>query len=191
MGESETLGIAGSSKGGPFSTARGDGVEELLVSEDCVRLGIRQGGWFYSRFNMPFRTAARTSARSLSPPTILLLELELSVPELPARSGSPPLATLEMSREFRSRRGKPVLPPFCGFGSAFTLTRSLSASTVTIDTVAWLPSAASAVGTPITDFGLKRPAKERPLFFIPRPIFRIIIEAEEAVEEMDRLSVDP
>jgi hypothetical protein len=52
-------------------------------------------------------------------------------------------------------------------------------------------NAESAAGTPITDFGLKRPTSERVDFFIPLPIFRIIIDAEDAVEEIDRLSVEP
>jgi hypothetical protein len=52
-------------------------------------------------------------------------------------------------------------------------------------------SGPSAAGTPVTDFGRKSPTSDRVLFFIPRPIFRIIIEAEDAVEEMERLSVDP
>jgi hypothetical protein len=51
--------------------------------------------------------------------------------------------------------------------------------------------AESAAGTPITDFGLKRPTSERVDFFIPLPIFLIIIEAEDAVDEIERLSVDP
>lgn len=143
------------------------------------------------RFKMPFRTAASTSARSLSPPTMLFRELELSVPELPALSGVDPSAALVASMEFRSKRGKPVPPPLLGFGSGLTLTRSLSASTVTMDTAAWLASGISAVGTPMVDFGRNKPARERPPFFIPRPIFRIMIDADEAVEEIERLSVEP
>lgn len=37
------------------------------------------------RFRMPFFTALRASARSLSPPTMLFLELIVSVLELPTR----------------------------------------------------------------------------------------------------------
>jgi hypothetical protein len=43
----------------------------------------------------------------------------------------------------------------------------------------------------MTDFGLNRPLIDLPPFFIPEPIFRSIMDAEEAVDEMDRLSVDP
>lgn len=43
----------------------------------------------------------------------------------------------------------------------------------------------------MTDLGLNSPASDLVLFFIPRPILRIMTEAEEAVEEMERLSVEP
>jgi hypothetical protein len=62
-----------------------------------------------------------------------------------------------------------------------------------MDTAAWPASltGVSAAGMPLADFGRKRPTRERVLFFMPRPIFLIIIEADEAVDEMERLSVDP
>lgn len=98
------------------------------------------------------------------------------------------------SNEFRSRRGNPDAPAWLDRSAfEFTFTLSLSASTVIIETAAWLASGAatSPIGDPITDFGRNKPARERPPFFMPLPIFRSMIEAEEAVEEMDRLSVDP
>lgn len=52
-------------------------------------------------------------------------------------------------------------------------------------------TAESAAGTPTTDFGLKSPTKEREPFFIPLPIFLIMTDAEEAVDDIERLSVDP
>ncbi len=117
----------------------------------------------------------------------------LSVPELPSRSGST-TGTLAASIEFRSRRGKPVPPP-CALGSGLTFTSSRSASAVTIDTavicVVSVWTTGSADGTPTIDLGRNSPTRERVPFFMPRPILRIIIDAEEAVDEMDRLSVDP
>lgn len=145
----------------------------------------------HSRFKIPLRTAARTSARSFSPPTILFLAPVLSVPELPKRSGSR-TGTLAASIEFRSKRGNPVPPP-CALGSGFTLTSSRSASTVIMDTAVCVVSGwiGSAAGAPMIDFGRKSPTRDRVPFFMPRPIFRIIIEADDAVDEMERLSVDP
>jgi hypothetical protein len=58
-------------------------------------------------------------------------------------------------------------------------------------------SASLALGEPMSegegptmDLGRKRPTKERPPFFMVRPILRIIIEADDAVEEMEMLSVE-
>jgi hypothetical protein len=42
-----------------------------------------------------------------------------------------------------------------------------------------------------TDLGRNMPTKDRVDLFIPLPIFRSIIEAEEAVDDTDRLSFDP
>jgi hypothetical protein len=43
----------------------------------------------------------------------------------------------------------------------------------------------------MTDFGLKSPLMLLALFLAPLPILRNIIEAEEAVDEMEMLSVEP
>jgi hypothetical protein len=43
----------------------------------------------------------------------------------------------------------------------------------------------------MTDFGLNKPLIDLPPFFMPLPIFRSIMDAEDAVDEIDRLSVDP
>jgi hypothetical protein len=62
-----------------------------------------------------------------------------------------------------------------------------------MDTAVWLPSPderESGGGTPMIDFGRNNPTRDRPPFFMPRPIFRIMMEAEDAVEETEMLSVE-
>ena len=49
----------------------------------------------------------------------------------------------------------------------------------------------SAAGTPITDFGRKSPLIDLEPFFIPWPILRSMMDADEAAEATDRLSVEP
>src|SRR6266480_1026270 len=108
----------------------------------------------YLRLRMPFRTAANTSARSRSPPKMLLLaHVSLSSCDESDFSGVP--VRLDVSNEVRSNLegGGPC-------GSAFTLTVCVSASTVTRETSVLATSAEiepSAGGTPTTDFGRKRP----------------------------------
>lgn len=96
------------------------------------------------------------------------------------------------SIEFLSSLGKPVPPPTCPCGLAFTFTFSRSASTFTKATCASLVlMAESAAGTPMTDLGRKSPVSDLVDFFMLFPILRIIMEADEAVDDMERLSVDP
>ena len=144
-------------------------------------------GWFESaRLRIPFLTAARISARSLSPPMMLLRE-RVSLDRVPLSDDN--LA----STELRSSLGYPVPPPGWSWGLTLTFTFSRSASTVTIETCAMLASLTgpSAAGTPTTDLGRNRPTSDRVPFFMPWPILRSITEAEEAVEEIDKLSVEP
>ena len=61
------------------------------------------------RFKMPFFTAARTSARSISPPTMLRLDATSSLRKM--FTGS--LAMFAASTEFLSSFGNPVPPPGC------------------------------------------------------------------------------
>lgn len=46
-------------------------------------------------------------------------------------------------------------------------------------------------GSPTTDLGRNMPTSDRVPFFMPRPILRIMTDADEAVDEIDRLSIDP
>ena len=76
-------------------------------------------------------------------------------------------------------------------GSAFAATPFLSASIFTTDTCGAIGSAVISSGDDaMTDFGRNRPTSDLVDRFIPLPIFRNMIDAEEAVEEMDRLSVE-
>lgn len=147
------------------------------------------------RFRMPFLTDANTSARSWSLPTMLRRRCESDLS--PLRRGSP--AVIATSSEFLSNFGKAVPPPVRSSGWALTLTFCLSASTVTIDTCPTLASTSapdptrgpSAAGTPMTDLGRNKPLMLRAPFLAPRPIFLSINDADDAVDEMDRLSVEP
>src|SRR5690606_36745005 len=77
----------------------------------CVRAPqAKPGAGMNILFRMPFLTAARTSARSRSPPTMLLRAADPSVPELSACS-EPMFGAMAASSELRSRRGNPVPPP--------------------------------------------------------------------------------
>lgn len=81
----------------------GEELPESVPEPGLVRFGVLWGSGDL-RLRMPFFTAARTSARSFSPPTMLRLALELSVPELSRRSLMALLATTA-SIEFLSSLG--------------------------------------------------------------------------------------
>lgn len=65
-----------------------------------------------------------------------------------------------------------------------------SASTVTRDTSAASVSSRPSEPVTIMDFGRKRLRRFRVDFFMPRPNFLSMMDADEAVDEMDMLSVD-
>jgi hypothetical protein len=83
-------------------------------------------------------------------------------------------------------------PPEAWGGGSGVITVFGSASTLTTDTCGAIGSI--VIGSallPMKDLGRKRPTSDRVDFFIPLPIFRNIIDAEEAVDEIDKLSVEP
>lgn len=88
-GDSLTLGIMGRLKLGVLlSTGRRDGDElpESVPVPDGVSILVRENQTIrHSRFKIPFFTAAKTSARSCSPPTMLRRVPEVLVLALPPR----------------------------------------------------------------------------------------------------------
>ena len=124
-------------------------------------------------FRIPFRTAASTSDRSRSPPIMLL------------RDCSDPSAV------FCSTLGNIVPPRGISCGSALTETLFRSASILTMDTCGALPSICGfSLGDPTVDLGRNIPTKDRDDRFTPLPILRNITDAEDAVEDTDKLSVE-
>ena len=85
-----------------------------------------------------------------------------------------------------------VSAPEAWGGGSGVITVFGSASTLTTDTCGAIGSIVMGSALlPIKDLGRKRPTSDRVDFFIPLPIFRNIIDAEEAVDEIDKLSVEP